>query len=349
MSDRLFCVGSYTAETGGRGPGITLLREDGRGGRLVPAGELALPGCSWLEWHPTLPVLYTVHERAEGGVSAIRFAGDGEPEVVGGLPTGGAEPCHLAVTPDGRHLLAANYGSGSVAVFSLDEAGVPVARTDLVRLTGSGPVPDRQEGPHAHMVTLDAAGSLVTVVDLGTDTLWSYRLDPGAGTLTRSAASGLPAGTGPRQLVRAATGRAHVVAELAAGLVTVAEETPGVFTALASSPASARPGAGADQPAHLVISADGRTGHLSNRGADTIATFALGTDTPKLTAEYVLGAAWPRHFTVDGDRMLVAAQESDAVLVLTLDTVSGAPVAEEYRLSVGSPACVVSRPVGTRS
>ncbi|MEV1008445.1 lactonase family protein [Streptomyces sp. NPDC049881] len=342
MPDRLICVGSYTAETGGRGPGLTLLRATGQDGRLAPSGELPLPGASWLEWHPTLPVLYAVHELAEGGVSAVAFDGEGVPAVRGTLPTGGAEPCHLAVTPDGRHLLAANYGSGSVAVFALDAAGDLVGRTDLVEHSGSGPDPDRQEGPHAHMVTLHGADGLLTVTDLGTDTLWTYRLAADTGTLERVAASVLTAGTGPRQLIRATENRAYVVGELARELVVVAENGPGTFAPVASVPASAQPGDDT-MPAHFALSPDGRFGYLSNRGPDTVATFALGSEQPALVGEHVLDAAWPRQFALDGDRMYVAAQESDTVVVLTVDHGTGS-LTEEYRVPVGSPACVAIQP-----
>jgi 6-phosphogluconolactonase len=356
---RLICVGSYTAESGGSGPGLTVLREDGEdgedGGALVPVAELAVPASSWVEWHPRLPVVYAANELDDGTVTAVQLGADGTPRALGdALPTGGALPCHLAVTPDGRHLLAANYGSGSVAVFALDDAGGLAARTDLVEHAGSGPVADRQEGPHAHMVTLggdgDGDGALVTVSDLGSDTLWSYRLAPD-GTLGRVAASRLPAGTGPRQLVRgAAPGVAYAVAELAAGLVRLAETSPGVFTPVGAAAPASRSGGGDDGdnlPAQFTLAAGGRLGLLSNRGPDTIAIFDLtgtGDRGPVRLAERALGAAWPRHFAVTGSRVLVAAQHSDVVVTLDLDAATGT-LTERHRLPVGSPACVAVQPL----
>ena len=70
---------------------------------------------------------------------------------LGVQPTGGAEPCHLAVTPDGGHLFVANYGSGSIAVFPLDAAGAPGERSDLVTPRGAraGPgAPGAGAQPH---------------------------------------------------------------------------------------------------------------------------------------------------------------------------------------------------------
>ncbi|MDT0442678.1 lactonase family protein [Streptomyces johnsoniae] len=343
MAGRLFCVGSYTQGNGDARPGITVLRENARSGVPDRVQELDLPDCSWLAWHPRLPVVYAVHERAEGTVTAVELSADGtRATVLGTVPTGGAEPCHLVVTPDARHLLAANYGSGSAAVIALDDRGAPTVRTDLAEHSGSGPVADRQEGPHAHMVTLDAAGTLVTVTDLGSDTLWSYRLSP-AGTMERVAAGPLPAGTGPRQLIRPGAGsRAYVVAELAAGLLTVTEETPGVFSVLGSAPASRRPDA--NMPAQFSLSPDGRFGFLSNRGPDTISVFDLTGGSAVPVAEYALNAAWPRHFAVTDDRLYVAAQQADAVVVLTLDPATGV-LRESHRLTVAAPACVAPEPL----
>ena len=93
---------------------------------------------------------------------------------LGGRPTGGAHPCHLAVMPGGQHLVVANYGSGSVAVHPLDGDGAVGERTDLVEHRGHGPDPERQEGPHAHMVSPDPDGRHARAVDLGADTIYRY-------------------------------------------------------------------------------------------------------------------------------------------------------------------------------
>ena len=337
MGDRLICVGSYTRESGGSGPGLTILREDADGGALSTVAELAVPGCSWLAWHPRLPVGYAVNELDMGGVTAFALDADGTPRVLATLDSGGAAPCHLVVTPDGRHALTAHYGSGSVAVLALDENGLPTTRTELAELEGSGPNRERQEAPHAHMVALNAAGTLATVVDLGTDALWSYRLTP-EGRLVDRVGAALPAGCGPRQLVRAGDGRAYVITELTSELIPLRESSPGAFEALDGVRASDRPER--NFCAQLALAADGRFGYASNRGPDTVTVFALAADAPpRAVAEYPLGAAWPRHFSLDGGRMYAAAQTGDLVLSLDLDPATGVPT-ERARHAVASPAFV---------
>jgi len=86
-------------------------------------------------------------------------------------------------------------------VHRLDENGRPAGPTAVVVQQGSGPVAGRQEVSHAHQVVIDPSGRLVLAVDLGADTVFSYRLDTVTGTLTQVAANHLRAGSGPRHLV----------------------------------------------------------------------------------------------------------------------------------------------------
>src|SRR4051812_1311729 len=92
-------VGSYTADKGGDGAGISLLRRDPAGGGLTRLGLAArTPSPSFLAQHPTRPVLYAVNELDSGGtVSAFTVARDHSLSPLATQPTGGADPAHLAV------------------------------------------------------------------------------------------------------------------------------------------------------------------------------------------------------------------------------------------------------------
>ncbi|MFE5505134.1 lactonase family protein [Amycolatopsis japonica] len=324
----LLIVGSYTAACDGRGEGIGTFRRDARTGELTPVGSLAVDSPSWLTPHPTLPVLYAVNETAEGAITAVAVAEDGTLSALNSLPTGGADPCHLSVTPDGRFLLCANYSGGSLAAFALSPDGVPTVRTALVQHEGNGPNADRQEAAHVHMAVLDETGTLVSAVDLGTDEIRSYRLGE-EGELIPVSVSTLPAGTGPRQLVRRpGTSHAYVVGELTASLVTVREEPPGTFAVENSVPATLEPG-GENLPAQLVLYGDRL--FLSNRGPEKITEFTFDG---VAVADHGTGE-WPRHFSIVGEHVYVAAQSSDAIHAYQRET---------WRLigtyPVGSPAFV---------
>ncbi len=327
----LLITGCWTAESGGRGHGLTVYRRDSADGSLERLSELELAAPSYLCRHPRLPVLYAVNETPEGAVTALAVdEADGTLRPLGSLPTGGSSPCHLALSADGRRLLAADYGSGSVAAFALEADGRLRERTDLVQHQGSGPRADRQEGPHAHMVVRhpdapdDGAGELWTAVDLGADRLFRYRLGED-GRLAPDGGLALRPGFGPRQLVHAGNGVAYLVGELSSELAVLGESAGDGLTLLDTLPASPRaerPGQPENLPAHLSLSADGRLLFLSNRGADTVAVLRAGDAgrPPEPLGEYDCGGSWPRHMELDpaGGLLYVCNQESDSLDVLAV-------------------------------
>lgn len=209
----------------------------------------------------------------------------------------GTEACHAALAGD--FLVVANYGSGSVSVVELDAAGAPVAETDHLVFTGSGPDDERQEAPHAHQVVVD--GDELLVCDLGTDRVHRLRLDA-AGRLARASDSiELPAGFGPRHLVRSG--------EL---IVVLGELTPelwlgrfdgGAVTEVARVPATSE--TGECFGSGLRLDADGLL-WSANRGPDTIAVHRLDGDTLTPVTEFSAGGRWPRDLALIGDQLLVA-------------------------------------------
>ncbi|MEU0789451.1 beta-propeller fold lactonase family protein [Amycolatopsis sp. NPDC005961] len=329
MAELVF-VGCYTGDAG-NGTGITTFSRSSSGD-LTEIASLPLESPSWLVRHPSLPVLYAANETSTGSVTALALSASGALSVLGSLATGGAHPCHLAVTPDGRFLLCANYTGGSLAVFSLSPSGALVSRTALAQHSGSGPDADRQEAAHVHMAVPSADGSIVSAVDLGTDEIRSYTLSA-SGSLELLAVSSLPAGTGPRQLVRRpGTDLAYVVGELAGTVVTVRETSPGAFSVVSVTP-STLSSVTPNLVAHLEL-ADARM-YVSNRGPDCVTEFAL--DDTLAVADQPCGAN-PRHFALVDGTCYVAAQSEDAITAFTL-TASGEADLKYY--PTGSPTFVL--------
>lgn len=333
-------IGCYTPEMGGQGEGITAVRRDPETGTLESLGVVArTPSPSFLAWHPALPVLYAVNELPEGQVSA--WAVDGIALTpLGTASTGGAHPCHLAVTPDGGHLVSVNYTSGSVAVHRLAADGALGDRTDLLVHDGAGPNPERQERAHAHMVSLDPAGGVILVVDLGSDAVYRYRL-AGDRLVALAPAVRVPAGMGPRHLARHPDGRrAYLVGELDA---TVAEyeldSAAGVLHERSRVAATQRPGA---YPSEIAVRPDGRFLYVANRGPDTISVLALEGETPRYVTEVPTGGHWPRHFTIVDGILYVANERSHTLIAFHLDRDAGTPGGSGTVLEVPSPTCVLS-------
>jgi 6-phosphogluconolactonase (cycloisomerase 2 family) len=334
-------VGCYTGATGGEGEGIALLRRDPRSGELTRLGVVArTPSPSFLTRHPTLPVLYAANELDTGAVTAFGVAADGSLTELVSRPTGGQHPCHVAVTADGRHLLAANYSSGSVSVHPLDAEGRPAERSDLLDLHGAGPDPERQQGPHAHMVSPDPAGPGVMIVDLGADRVWRARLDPVSGRLTDVAPAVVAApGTGPRHLLRSVDGALLLVGELAADLTWYRPAASGELERCGGVAATTV--GGRDFPSELTSGRDGRFVYVANRGPDTVSVFAWTGDTAELIAEVPTGGSWPRHIALMADHLYVANERSHTVTIFRIDPDSGIPQPQGEPIGEPSPTCVL--------
>lgn len=333
-------IGCYTAASGGRGTGIVAARRDAGTGGLDVLGVVATtPSPSFLARHPRLPVLYAVNELTEGTVGAWTIHSDGALTPLGVRSTGGAGPCHLSVDPAGDFLFVANYGSGSVAVHPLDATGAPGERTDLVAHDGRGPVPERQDGPHAHMVSPDPAGGALFAVDLGTDSVYRYECDSG-GRLRTAARIRTRPGTGPRHLARHSDGRRCFLAgELDASVAAYDWDGAEGLAERGRVAASQRPGDA--QPSEIAVGPDGRFLYLANRGIGTITVFALDEDLPRYVTEVTGVGDWPRHLALLGAHLYVAEERADTVAVFPVDPETGVPAGPTARVKVASPTCVL--------
>ncbi|HLK01221.1 MAG TPA: lactonase family protein [Streptosporangiaceae bacterium] len=292
-------------------------------------------------------VLYAVAERHDaGGLAAFRADGD-TLTPLNAVPSEGSDPCHLTLAGDGRYLAAVNYSSGSAVVYELNADGSIGARTCLVEHTGSGPVADRQESAHAHMVApVPGDTGLLLVTDLGADAVYGYRLDPAAGTLTETARTALRPGRGPRHVAFHPERRlAYIVCELDFKLVT-SEWNPdtGGLTVLDERSVVSDGQQGKDLCSAIRVSPDGRFLYAATRGADTISVFSLTPDpaAPALAGVVATGGSWPRDFALTADGLLLCAnQYANTVTVFRIDPATGIPARTSATLAIPSPASIL--------
>ncbi|MEU3344657.1 lactonase family protein [Streptomyces sp. NPDC006700] len=317
-------LGTYTSAPGG-GKGIGLAVYDPVSGAVAGRGTLAgVADPSYLAVHPDGRTLYAVDERQDGGVTAVRLA---DRRVLGTRSTGGSGPCHLSVHPSGRWLLSANYGSGSVAVHPIAASGALGERADLVTHTSPRPGPG-QQGPHAHQVITSPDGGHVLAVDLGTDTVYTYRLNTGTGRLTEVSQAHTRPGAGPRQLTFHPNGRyAYLANEVDDTLAICAYDRP--TGRLTIGPAqSTGGGAGKNYPSQVLVTADGRFAYLANRGHNTLARYAVaaGGALLKLLGTTPVAGDFPRQiaFSPNGALLFAANQKSNTVSVFHVDRANGA-------------------------
>lgn len=313
---------------GGYGPGLGVV-DLGPEGFGPPAEVAQATSPSFVVASRDGRCVYAVLEGDDGRVGAWAVTDDVPWTALGEQPTGGAAPCHLALSPDERWLVTANYGSGSVSVYPVMDDGSLGARTDVVQHTGpTGPHRDRQDGPHAHQVVFVAEGLLAC--DLGLDVVIGYQLEQGR--LSEVARSPMPAGSGPRHLVVDGS-VAYVVGELSS-TVTVCDVAGLVLTPAGSASLRALDADG-DNTAAEVLLVGGQV-LASNRGDDTVTVLNRNGRALTVAAVVPCGGSGPRWMGVVGNAVLVTNEQSQDLVLLVRDGGSWTP---GDRLEWPSPTC----------
>ena len=229
--------------------------------------------------------------------------------------SGGQAPCHLALNA-GRNLLAvANYEDGTTALFTLDDRGLPIGDPDRYRHYGRGTDPERQAGPHAHWVGF-ASDDTLYATDLGSDCVLGFTPDGGRLGPARIVFAA-PPGSGPRQIAfHPDRPIIYLLSELASTLTVLDRRDDGVLIArqcvsTLQAPSDSLGGA---------ILIDGRHLHVTNRGDDSVATFAIKPDgTVLLIGHRPSGGVSPRFLAIDGGNLLVAHEKQGGVTLLARD------------------------------
>jgi len=350
-------IGTYTA----RGSeGIYVYRMDPATGRLEYVSKATgISNPSFVAIDPGHRCLYAVNEvadyahKASGAVSAFSISAEtGELQFLNQQASHGTSPCHLAVEPEGRFVLVANYSSGSVCVLPIHGDGHLGEATDVVQHHGSSVDPNRQEGPHAHSANLDPLGRYVLVADLGIDRIMVYRLDRATGKLepnTQPWAS-LKPGAGPRHLAFHPNGRyVYVITELSSTMTAFAYDAGrGELKELQSISALPPDFQGTSYCADVHVSPSGKFVYGSNRGHDSIAIFAVDEATGRLSCvghEPTLGKT-PRNFAIDpsGSFLLAANQDTDTIVTFRIDQGTGKLTPTGDVANVPMPVCVLLVP-----
>ena len=349
-------VGTYTGE---KSKGIYLFRlqtGNAQGATLAPLGVVAeTPSPSFLEIDYNRHLLFSVNEVGEfqgkptGAVSAFAIdRGSGKLTPLNQQASMGSGPCHLVLDKQRRHLLVANYSSGSVSVLPVGPDGRLGAASDVVQHTGSSVNPDRQKGPHAHCVTMEPGNRFAFVCDLGLDKVMEYRFDAERGKLTPHDPpfAAIKPGSGPRHMVFRPDGRfAYVVNEMSS-TVTVLAYTPGSGVLKEIQTVSTLPAyfTGDNTTAEIDVHPSGKWLYASNRGHNTIVLFDIDRTKGTLTygEEQVTRGSTPRHFGIDpsGTHVAVANQNSDTILMAQIEGGSGRLKPMSGLASAPTPVCM---------
>lgn len=325
----------------------------------------SLPNAAQLTASGDGKTLYVASEVEKGVVQALRVQENGELKALNQVSSGGAGPVYLALTPDGRHLLVANYVSGSVSVLpvnadgSLNEAsdvqqheGPPGAAKPAAAVEGSFAISDHN-GPHAHMIAADPQGKFVFATDLGLDRIYQYRFDNATGKLTPNDPpfiSASSAGAGPRHFVFTPKGDALWLINEEASTLTHYRLDSQKGTLTEGKTVSSLPDGykGTSFAAGLVLNVDGTNLYVANRLRNSISHFTLSGDGElTLKDEIWTGGDYPRTLTLspDGRWLYAMNQRSDNISRFSVAKDSGKLTPANDYTPVGSPSQLLITPL----
>ncbi len=294
--------------------------------------------------------LYAVREKPDGGVAA--FSVDNKRlTYINNAATNGRAPCYIAVGNGGKTLYVANYGTGSIAVYPLNDDGSIGNDRIMIENSSFGEAshvnPERQNGPHAHYaqpIEVDGKNTL-WICDLGMD--MSIITDENGKEINRLISR---PGSGPRHMVFDMP-YIYMSCELSGSVYAYKYNSINDIIQI-SEVSIVEPKLSAGSA--IRVTPDGGYVIVSNRNAGsnefegTNSLIVLKIDKQDGTLKHVQtvksGGICPRDFVFNpkGDKIFCANQESDLVTVLNWDKEKGR-INDEVTatLRVERPSCIV--------
>lgn len=332
-----FYVGTYT-DAPSTSKGIAHITLNTDTGELTRSGALAsLRNPSYLATSDN--GLYSFSEISQEDGAALQFSSD-----IGNafLPIAGDYPCHVDIKAP--YLAVANYGSGNVSVYLLDDNGRPLHAVADLYEDGFGPNPDRQQSPHAHQATFLQYSDHLAVVDLGADRVRFYHYDPDSNNHLFQLAQSIvmPAGSGPRHLVfNHDETRAYVVCELSETLVVL---TKNAGTWAISAQCDLLNGVESGEAASAIrLSADNKHLYVSCRAQNKITLFDVSDHQPVQLDTFDCLGQFPRDFLLSEDEqwLIVANQHSNNIVSFRRNSKTGDLMPTGYQCHIDAPVCLV--------
>jgi len=272
LSTSSLYIGTYTT---GESEGIYQLQFDANTGTLSEKRLVAeMQNPSFLQFSPDSKYLYAVEEtdtydNSGGAVFAFAVV-DHNLQLLNTRGTGGAHPCHVALSDNGKELAVSNYTGGNLALFTIDKTG----RLNEDKQVIQHKAKDSTQTPHVHMAKFK--GNAVFTADLGLDAIKHYVKKEGVYTYASETSLALAKAAGPRHFVFSKNEKfLYVINELNSSISTFKVGDDNSYTELNSIATLAKNFTGTNACADIHLSPDGRFLYGSNRGENTIVIFKV--------------------------------------------------------------------------
>ncbi|MCC7665715.1 lactonase family protein [Liquorilactobacillus satsumensis] len=285
--------------------------------------------------------LYTVAKKGNaGGIASFACNQDAQPQQQSQLLSAGAPPCYVGWDAGRNLVYTANYHKATLSVFSSTAGKLTLIKE--LKFTGSGPLPG-QEQAHIHYTDLTPDQRLA-ICDLGSDRVYIYNVSA-THELEHVFTYHAESGFAPRHLVFHPNHKyAYLVGELSSqvAMLEYHAETGELVhkQTLSTLPLDWH---GENGAAAIRLTRDGKFLYVSNRGHDSLATFAIAADgRMQATAFTATEGEFPRDFALDStDRFLVVAnQKTNNATLFERSLATGALTCKQKNIPVPEGVCV---------
>lgn len=340
-SDELaMLVGTYTD---GNSKGIYTFRFNQTTGIATALSSIEVPNPSYLVPSEDGKFVYAVSEMNDttSAVNAFTFDKEtGKLSLLNRQLTMGVAPCYVAT--NGKEVLTANYGGGSMSVFPLKKDGSLEPVDTLFEGNTGGPDNERQITPHVHCTVFSPDGKYIFATDFSADRILRYVVHP-KDTVPHPSAETIDVDpdSGPRHLTFSPNGKfAYLISELS-GNITAFSYIDGKLDKIQTITADT---IHARASADIHVSPDGKYLYASNRRKeDGIAIFEVNQQTGMLAkVGYQPTGIHPRNFNItpNGKYLLAACRDSHVIQVFLRDTITGLLSDTHQDIKMDKPVCI---------
>jgi 6-phosphogluconolactonase len=359
--DYIVYVGSYT-DAPSTSKGIYAWRFDPSSGTVTSLGlvaETVNPAyvCATADGRFLYAVNWQTAEAAKGDtVSAYEIdKKTGALKLLNKASAGGGLPNQVIIDPRGKFVVVTNYGfhgndaehnNSSLAALPIQADGRLGAPFYVDHHTGAPLSPRQTTGAHTHGVVFTKDDRFAFVAELGLDRVYVYRVDAAKPAVTPADPPfvSVSAGAGPRRLALSPNEKFLYVNHETDSKVSVFAVDRGTLKEIQQISTLPADFQGRNTTAEIQLDKAGRFLYVSNRGANSIAVYAVDADKGMLTLrEFVpaLGQS-PRNITIDptGRYFFAANQASNNVVIFSVDAQTGQLAPTGQQLKMDQPASV---------
>lgn len=238
---------------------------------------------------------------------------------------GGGGLVHASISPDGKTLLAADYGKGRLVDFPIGADGKLAASVAAISFGGSA---------NTHSSGFHPSGRWAYAPNKGINVIGQLDVNLDTGVISKRVDLNTT-GNGPRMITLSKDGKyAYVMFENDASLEAYRIGDDGLLTRIDREDTLPTSYTGKPWGGHALLHPSGKYLYVSNRGADTLVAFTVESDgTVSKLSEVPSGGKTPRCFAIDasGSWMVVANQDDGTVVTFAIGsdgklTKTGSPI-----------------------